>query len=95
MAAPDGRAFVNPTGNAGMATAGSGDVLTGIIAGLLAQGCGPLSASLCGVYLHGLAGDRARDELGEWGMLAGDLSERVAGAFVEVVGEGGRGEQLA
>jgi NAD(P)H-hydrate epimerase len=95
VAAPDGRAFVNPTGNAGMATAGSGDVLTGIIAGLLAQGCEPLSASLCGVYLHGLAGDRARDELGEWGMLAGDLSERVAGAFVEVVGEGGRGEQLA
>lgn len=94
IAAPDGRAFVNPTGNAGMATAGSGDVLTGIISGLLAQGCEPLWAALSGVYLHGLAGDRARDELGEWGMLAGDLSARVAGAFVETVGEGGRGGPL-
>jgi len=72
IAAPDGRAFVNPTGNAGMATAGSGDVLTGTISGLLAQGCEPLWAALSGVYLHGLAGDRARDELGEWGMLAGE-----------------------
>ena len=87
VAAPDGRAFVNPTGNAGMATAGSGDVLAGVISGLLAQGCDALTASLCGVFLHGRAGDLARDALGEWGMLAGDLSKQLSEAFVETAGK--------
>ena len=87
VAAPDGRVFVNPTGNAGMATAGSGDVLAGVISGLLAQGCDALTASLCGVFLHGRAGDLARDALGEWGMLAGDLSKQLSEAFVETAGK--------
>ena len=57
VAAPDGAVFLNPTGNAGLATAGSGDVLSGMIGGFLAQGCSPLAAALVGVYLHGLAAD--------------------------------------
>ncbi len=85
VASPDGRAFVNPTGNPGMATAGSGDVLTGILTGLLAQGCDALCASLCAVYLHGVAGDRAREELGESGMLASDLLQQLPAAFVDVI----------
>ena len=84
VAAPDGQVFVNPTGNPGMATAGSGDVLTGLIAALLAQGCEPLAAALSGVYLHGLAGDLARDAIGESGLRAGDVLERVPRAFLEV-----------
>lgn len=73
VAAPDGRVFVNPTGNPGMATAGMGDVLTGIIGGLLAQGIEPLNAALLGVYLHGAAGDRVVCRTGEAGLLASDV----------------------
>jgi ADP-dependent NAD(P)H-hydrate dehydratase / NAD(P)H-hydrate epimerase len=73
VASPDGRVFINPTGNAGMATAGMGDVLTGIIGGLLAQGIEPLDAALLGVYLHGAAGDRAVCRTGEAGLLASDV----------------------
>jgi len=57
VASPDGGIFINPTGNAGMASAGMGDVLTGVVAGFLAQGLGPLEAALLGVFAHGLAGD--------------------------------------
>jgi ADP-dependent NAD(P)H-hydrate dehydratase len=67
------RIFVNTTGNPGMATAGSGDVLTGVIAGFLAQGLEPFAAAQLGVYIHGFAGDMARDALGEVGMMAADL----------------------
>jgi NAD(P)H-hydrate epimerase len=77
IAAPDGSLFLNSTGNAGMATAGSGDVLTGLIAGLLAQGIPPLDAALCGVWLHGAAGDLARDRKGELSMIAGDLLDAL------------------
>lgn len=84
IAAVDGRTFVNPTGNPGMATAGAGDVLTGLVAGLLAQGLPPLEAALCGVFCHGWAGDRARDELGEWGMRAGDIAGQVPRSLLEV-----------
>ena len=77
IAAPNGDVFVNPTGNAGMATAGSGDVLAGIIAALVGQHNVPVQAAINGVYVHGRAGDIARDELGEMGMLASDFMDRI------------------
>jgi NAD(P)H-hydrate epimerase len=67
------RVYVNHTGNPGMATAGSGDVLTGLIAALLGQGLEPFAAAQLGAYIHGLAGDLARIDLGEEGMIAMDL----------------------
>ena len=70
---PQGRVYINHSGNSGMATAGSGDVLTGIIAGLLAQGMEPFEAACLGVYLHGLAGDAAASRDGEYAVTAGRL----------------------
>jgi len=84
MALSDGRVVVNPTGNAGMATAGSGDVLTGLIAGFIAQGLNADRAACLGVFVHGAAGDRARDRLGEWSMKAGDIAAEVPGAMLEL-----------
>ena len=81
VAEPDGEVFLNPTGNSGMATGGVGDVLTGMIVSLLAQGCDPLSAALCGVYLHGLAGDEVADEYGEASVVASDLVACLPHAF--------------
>ncbi len=78
---PDGHVVFNPTGNAGMATAGSGDVLTGIITGLLAQGYSRQQACLMGVYLHGLAGDLAARELGEYSLMASDIIDYLPRAF--------------
>ncbi len=72
---PQGRIYVNRSGNSGMATAGSGDVLTGIIVGLLAQGMDPFEAACMGVYLHGLAGDAAAGRAGEYAVTAGKLLE--------------------
>ena len=83
VALSDGRVAVNSTGNPGMATAGSGDVLTGIIAGLMAQGLGAEAAACLGVYVHGRAGDRAVERLGEWGMRAGDIADEIALAMVD------------
>ncbi len=77
-----GTVFFNSTGNAGMATAGSGDVLTGVIAALLAQGLNSLDAALVGVYLHGLAGDMAKKQFGEISLMAGDILAGLAQAFV-------------
>jgi NAD(P)H-hydrate epimerase len=77
IAAPDGRAWVNPTGNPGMASGGMGDVLTGILGGLLAQGYAPEEACQLGVFLHGYAGDLAAQERGEAGILARDVIERL------------------
>ena len=88
VATPDGRAVVNPSGNPGMATAGSGDVLTGIIAGFVAQGVGCREAAWLGAYIHGRAGDLARDELGEWGLLAADIAEAVPRAILDAVRTG-------
>jgi NAD(P)H-hydrate epimerase len=78
---PDGHVFINSTGNAGMATAGSGDVLTGIITGLLARGYKQEDACIVGMYLHGLAGDAAARELDEESVMAGDLIQYLPYAF--------------
>jgi len=75
VAAPNGDVFVNVTGNSGMATAGAGDVLTGIIAGFIGQGLSPLEASRLGVYVHGRSGDSSAEYKGEYGLLAGDIVE--------------------
>jgi NAD(P)H-hydrate epimerase len=84
IAAPDGTVWVNPTGNPGMATGGTGDILTGIVAGLLAQHPDePLEASALAVYLHGLAGDLASEKLGENSMVATDLVRFLPQAFAE------------
>jgi NAD(P)H-hydrate epimerase len=73
VAAPDGRVRISPFVNPGLASGGTGDVLAGAIVGLAAQGLGPFDAASLGVYLHGLAGEQVRRELGDAGMLAGDL----------------------
>jgi NAD(P)H-hydrate epimerase len=85
IATPDGRLFVNSTGNPGMATGGTGDVLTGMIGSLLAQGYTAAQAACLGVYLHGLAGDLAAKEKGEAGMIAGDLIEKIPDAINETM----------
>ena len=81
---PDGHIAFNTTGNAGMATAGSGDVLTGILLGLLARGYGQREACLLGVYLHGLAGDMAADRLGQECLMAGDIIDSLPKAFASL-----------
>ncbi len=75
------RIYVNKTGNPGMATGGSGDVLTGVISALLAQKLPPFEAAQLGAYVHGLAGDISRDQSGEIGMIAGDIVDSLADAF--------------
>jgi NAD(P)H-hydrate epimerase len=75
------RAFVNPSGNPGMATGGTGDVLTGLIAALIGQGLETFAAAQLAVYLHGLAGDRARDAVGEVSLVATDLLDCLPAAF--------------
>jgi NAD(P)H-hydrate epimerase len=84
VASPTRDAVIVPTGNPGMATGGTGDVLTGLIAGLLAQGVAPGLAAQAGAYVHGLAGDLAAARLGEEAMLAGDLLDRVPEAIRQV-----------
>ena len=81
IALPDGRCYFNSTGNPGMATAGSGDVLTGILTSLLAQGYEPEKATLLGVYLHGLAGDLATQKLGMESVIASDIIDHLGKAF--------------
>ena len=87
IAAPDGRLAVNSTGNPGMATAGTGDVLTGLLAGLLAQGLPVWEAACAGVYLHGLAGDLAALEQGEAGVIAGDVIRAVPRAIQHILAD--------
>lgn len=84
ICAPDGTVVFNPTGNAGMAKGGSGDALTGIIAGLLAQGRSPLDACLLGTYAHGLAGDIAAKRVGMDGMTAVDLVDALPAAWARL-----------
>ena len=81
---PTGRIFFNTSGNPGMATAGSGDVLTGIILGLLSQGYRPEEASVIGVYLHGVAGDLAAASLSEESMIAGDIIQMLGVTFKQM-----------
>jgi NAD(P)H-hydrate epimerase len=75
------RIFVNTTGNPGMATGGAGDVLTGVIAALMCQKLGAFEAAQLGVHVHGLAGDIARDQNGEIGLIAGDIVDSLPDAF--------------
>ena len=84
IATPDGRGFFNSTGNAGMATAGSGDVLTGILTGLLAQGYSSIESALLGVYLHGLAGDFAAKEFSMEAMIADNINDHLGTAFLSL-----------
>jgi NAD(P)H-hydrate epimerase len=88
VAAPDGRVFINPTGNAGLGTAGSGDTLTGLISGFLAQAYGtlrddadPLAATIAALYVGGLAGDLAARKLGMRPMVASDIREHFSDAI--------------
>lgn len=84
VAEPGEKYYVNTTGNPGMATAGSGDVLTGIIAGFLSQGLKAFDAARLGVYVHGLAGNLAAKDKGEIGLIAGDILENIPHAIKQV-----------
>ncbi len=82
---PEGECWYNMTGNPGMATGGAGDVLTGIITGLIGQGYEPQDAAIFGVYLHGLAGDLAAKELSQEAMIAGDIIDYLGKAFLTLI----------
>ncbi|MGI5958701.1 MAG: NAD(P)H-hydrate dehydratase [Massiliimalia sp.] len=85
VALPDGSVYRNPTGNAGMARGGSGDILAGMIGAFLAQGFGERNAALLGVYLHGLAGDLCAEQYTQYAMTAGDLIRFIPEAFEQVL----------
>jgi len=86
---PDGRVFVNPTGNPGMASGGTGDVLTGMLGAFLARGIEPGTALLSSVYLHGSAGDVAAERVGEEALVARDVIAAIPEAFKRLRGDGG------
>lgn len=86
---PGGKVVLNPTGNPGMASGGAGDVLTGMVGAFLARGLPPWAALQAAVYLHGLAGDLAREEQGEEGLIAGDILESIPRAIVKLQRDGG------
>jgi NAD(P)H-hydrate epimerase len=88
VGAPDGRASVNPTGSPALATAGTGDVLAGVLAALLAQGLAPFDAARVAVYVHGRAGELAGQDVGVPGALASDVAERIPRAFAELLAAG-------
>lgn len=85
VADPGGEAYINTTGNPGMATAGSGDVLTGIITSLAGQGLDAFSAARAGVFLHGLSGDLAAEKTGEYGLTASDIANYTPFAIQELL----------
>jgi NAD(P)H-hydrate epimerase len=84
VAGPDGRTFVNLTGNAGMATGGTGDLLTGMIAAWFAQLLDAEAACKLAVYVHGTAGDLAEADEGEVSLTAGDMASRIGDALLEL-----------
>jgi len=84
VAVPDGAAYINTTGTPGMATGGTGDVLSGMIGGLLAQNLSQSEAARAAVYLHGRAGELAAQKLGETAMIAGDVADNIGAAIQEV-----------
>jgi hydroxyethylthiazole kinase-like uncharacterized protein yjeF len=88
IAAPDGKVYFNSTGNPGMATGGTGDVLTGILTSLLGQGYNSVDAALIGVYLHGLSGDLAATDLGFESLMASDIIEYLSQAFQKIRNSG-------
>lgn len=90
IAGPSGPAYLNPTGDSGLGTGGTGDVLTGLIAGLIAQGAPALDAALAGTWLHGRAGELGSEALSPYGLAAGDLLEYLPKALREATGPGGR-----
>jgi NAD(P)H-hydrate epimerase len=77
ISGPDGKVYINPTGNSGMGSGGTGDVLTGLVGGFLAQQHDPMDALCLGVFVHGLAGDLAAEQHGQRGLLASDLLVEV------------------
>ena len=85
IASPDGQVWLNSTGNSGLATAGSGDVLTGVIAGFMAQGLTATQSAVTSVYLHGLAGDIASARLGEYSLMATDILNELPKAIKETI----------
>jgi NAD(P)H-hydrate epimerase len=95
IADPGGEVYCNPTGGPALATGGSGDVLTGMILGLLAQGCPPVHAACAGVYLHGLAGDISAREIGVAATVAGDLDRFLPQAIREVLPPGSGAPSVA
>jgi NAD(P)H-hydrate epimerase len=90
---PDGNTFINPTGNPGMASAGSGDVLGGLIAGFIAQGLSLTKAACAGAYIHGLAGDLAARDMGELSMIAGDILKQIPKAINHVLDTANRNQE--
>lgn len=84
IASPEGNVWINPTGNPGMASGGTGDVLTGLIGGLLGQGLRTEDAVALGTYVHGLAGDRASEETGQRSLVAGDLLSAVPEVLLDL-----------
>jgi NAD(P)H-hydrate epimerase len=77
IAQPDGNIHINPSGNPGMASGGTGDVLTGMMGGLVCQGFSPSSAAIAATYVHGLAGDLVANEKGEMALIATDILEKI------------------
>lgn len=84
VAHPEGEVYINPTGNSGMSTAGAGDVLSGIIGGLMAQGLSPFDAACAGVYIHGRAGDLVAANFGQAGIVAGDIRSAIPLALINI-----------
>lgn len=85
IASPDGEVYINHTGNSGMATGGSGDVLSGIIGSLLSQGASPINAAAAGVFLHGTIGDLAAEKLGKISMLPTDMIDMIPTAYLKLM----------